>query len=704
MRFSGAGSDYISHSGNNQFEFVSKITTQETDKIYLLDQRQQTEETITTEIDYIGAINLTETFGAGKEPTKEQMDAIMEYKGFFQQTEICVKDLMLWGFAQDSINATEVDYDNSTSGLETENVQGAIDELSEMLKMKMPVSEGDEPSFTNKISTSIDTDFNVYQTVGYITGYRLNSTGALTPAPNAVTSGFIPLVKGDIIRVRTKSPVSGEHYISFYNSSFTYLDRIRLDHYLSNPSSEVAVTGCEIIDSTYEFTIDTSLMSGLSTMAYIRVNGRGYTAVDLDKIFVVTINQPIVWKSNISEVVESIQTKISQIPDTTLPPYIRTEAEDTANKALSIDGNLTGGTNTQGIPPIQIAFITDIHYNGTTGATYVPHIKESLKIIQETLDLDAIVFGGDYNDETTETSAVADIKTCKRMLNESANNGVPEIWLKGNHEQDFGDTRSEDAQFTRSEIFNLLGRKYINKNGFISNEYDRCGGYGYFDLKNSRVRFIVLNTSDNDFMNEYGYTVASGTQQLQNAHTVSPTQLQWIADNALDFSGENEPEEWTIVVLSHVPLWWSQSTYTDENSVVWQCSVKIVERLLVAFRNAVDFSETFNGVEIQGAFNGMRTTDKIVALHGHVHTPTSSPVSSTGVLSIAIPQAVDGRYNTYSRPYDNDINGNTMGLSDVQKVAGTYAETTFNVITIDRANRKVYAWCNGAGYDRKFDY
>ena len=39
------------------------------------------------------------------------------------------------------------------------------------------------------------------------------------------------------------------------------------------------------------------------------------------------------------------------------------------------------------------------------------------------------------------TSAVTDIKTCKQMLNESANNGVPEIWLKGNHEQDFGDTK-----------------------------------------------------------------------------------------------------------------------------------------------------------------------------------------------------------------------------------------------------------------------
>ena len=195
--------------------------------------------------------------------------------------------------------------DIPVSDSDSRTVKEICDELSEIIITieQMPVSEGDEPSFTNKISTSIDTDSNVYQTVGYITGYRLNSTGALTPTPNAVTSGFIPLVKGDIIRVRTKSPVSGEHYLSFYDSSFTYVSySIRLDQYLSNPSYPytAVITGYEIIDSTYEFTIDTSLISGASTMAYIRANGRGYTAVDLDKIFVVTINQPIVWKCDIS--------------------------------------------------------------------------------------------------------------------------------------------------------------------------------------------------------------------------------------------------------------------------------------------------------------------------------------------------------------------------------------------------------------------
>lgn len=36
------------------------------------------------EVDYIGAINLTEIFGAGNEPSKEIMDAIIAEKGFFQ--------------------------------------------------------------------------------------------------------------------------------------------------------------------------------------------------------------------------------------------------------------------------------------------------------------------------------------------------------------------------------------------------------------------------------------------------------------------------------------------------------------------------------------------------------------------------------------------------------------------------------------------
>jgi hypothetical protein len=77
VRFRGSPTDYISHSGNNQFEFVSKITTQDTDAIYILDQRGGTSEPITTEVDYIGAINITDLVSRGILPSGLSND---EYK------------------------------------------------------------------------------------------------------------------------------------------------------------------------------------------------------------------------------------------------------------------------------------------------------------------------------------------------------------------------------------------------------------------------------------------------------------------------------------------------------------------------------------------------------------------------------------------------------------------------------------------------
>ena len=77
VRFSGSTTDYISHSGNDQFEFVSKITTQETDAVFILDQRGGTQEPITTEVDYIGAINITDLVSRGILPSGLSND---EYK------------------------------------------------------------------------------------------------------------------------------------------------------------------------------------------------------------------------------------------------------------------------------------------------------------------------------------------------------------------------------------------------------------------------------------------------------------------------------------------------------------------------------------------------------------------------------------------------------------------------------------------------
>ena len=52
---------------------------------------------------------------------------VVDESDAFDSGYVCT--MKMWGVKLDGINATEVDYDNSTSGLVADKVQGAIDEV-----------------------------------------------------------------------------------------------------------------------------------------------------------------------------------------------------------------------------------------------------------------------------------------------------------------------------------------------------------------------------------------------------------------------------------------------------------------------------------------------------------------------------------------------------------------------------------------------
>lgn len=79
------------------------------------------------------------------------------------------------------------------------------------------------PSYTNQIPISKDTSGNVYNGVGYKTGYRLNSSGVETASANHDVTGFIPFTIGDTIRTKGFNATGTSEGIQFYNSSFVSL-------------------------------------------------------------------------------------------------------------------------------------------------------------------------------------------------------------------------------------------------------------------------------------------------------------------------------------------------------------------------------------------------------------------------------------------------------------------------------------------------
>lgn len=83
----------------------------------------------------------------------------------------------------------------------------------------------EEPSATNLVPTSIDTDGSVYNGTGYKLGCRLNSSGTETALDGAVASGVIPYA-GQTLKVSgsaSSEPGTTGNYVALYDGSFTKL-------------------------------------------------------------------------------------------------------------------------------------------------------------------------------------------------------------------------------------------------------------------------------------------------------------------------------------------------------------------------------------------------------------------------------------------------------------------------------------------------
>ena len=136
-----------------------------------------------------------------------------------------------------------------------------------------------------------DTDGSIYNTVGYIIGYRLNSGGGLTEAPDGLTTGFIPVKKGDIIRLdgffmcgnivyvnglRGVDPTSNlylEYYVELYSSTYTRINGEQLKLAWKEGDEYISLYGgikCYCDSNGVVDHIDLSDI--LDTVAYVRLN------------------------------------------------------------------------------------------------------------------------------------------------------------------------------------------------------------------------------------------------------------------------------------------------------------------------------------------------------------------------------------------------------------------------------------------------
>lgn len=388
-----------------------------------------------------------------------------------------------------------------------------------------------------------------------------------------------------------------------------------------------------------------------------------------------------------------------------VPDYIITEVERVANAVQSVRTSKT----------LVFSAMTDIHVKDGSDVTdhknsliSAQSAGAGLKELQKRIPLDFCALLGDYSymssADYSASQTMKDIMLAKKTLNISNDK---EIWCVGNHDWCCG--TGVDRMLTEDELY-----AYVGANSDGTKPYDsieRC--YGYLDFDNQKIRVIYLNTNDCKDGIDNGVLTKDVYRYME---FISPTQMRWIADVALDFADKSDAADWGVVILSHQPIdygyvWYTRllemlEAYRDKRSVTLYCA----DYITVVNDEGITTGhyETFD-------FTGVETpVDIICNVHGHIHNCGSAMVSSQDdptkdnyiipwLWRFCVPNMCYGRYN---EKYDTvwgevDKLGNKV---EHKKVMGTAKETSFNIVSIDRKNEKIYAHIFGAGKDREIDY
>ena len=201
---------------------------------------------------------------------------------------------------ESSVNAIIVNYS-------TEKINVIRIGRGENFEVPLHASVTPPASYTNLISTSIDTSGNVYNNSGYKAGTYIDNTDGLTEVdnPGYWCTGLIPVTKGDVVRIKyvfNKSTYNdpNNHYYShlcFYNADksfnrFKYLDDFLNNNFISE-NYEWSGTNFE---GTLTFTFD-GASSMFNNAKYIRVSsaylGNSANVQTSIENAVITINEEI---------------------------------------------------------------------------------------------------------------------------------------------------------------------------------------------------------------------------------------------------------------------------------------------------------------------------------------------------------------------------------------------------------------------------
>lgn len=367
--------------------------------------------------------------------------------------------------------------------------------------------------------------------------------------------------------------------------------------------------------------------------------------------------------------VETFEEDIGVSEENLIPGYFINHVSRRVRKIQAISNKST--TN--------LAFTTDNHiregfYNfGLKGYNILNNIDKEIK-------LQAVINGGDTVAYGSEDKKEA-IKSLKRIV-KGFHDKKRHLYVVGNHDSNGMEGIYEKKYFlSDNEKYKILGN-HLSKEVVWGS---KSGMYYYKDIEASKIRMIVLNTSDLSWSSK-NFFEGKLRYDILNTYAIRDEQLVWLGEKALNFEDKEDKNQWHTIIFCHAPLLDEREGIKDNNYVE---NKSLVMGILEAFTKGTAYKGLSKGkfkTALEVDFSNQGPMVIVGVFSGHVHD--DNHVVSRGINHITT-------MADYAEKFKE-----TMPARNI----GEVSEICFDVITIDKGKRMVTLTRFGAGKDREFSY
>ncbi len=387
------------------------------------------------------------------------------------------------------------------------------------------------------------------------------------------------------------------------------------------------------------------------------------------------VYQPISVQMNVPADVKEKQYKIKafmwnsydemiplmQTYDTELPAYEKGEMS-----------KLVSRYNRKNISGFNIALIADAQSDSLTGYNTYLHHYRSVANSADVLPIDCIADLGDMI-MGSFSNKEATMSLLSKQTEVLAEKRLPVFRIKGNHDDNrWGVQINSDSSLfiNDSEWTKSCSADWKNTmSGSTAGEKQ----YYYRDFPEDKIRVIALDTQN----------IPYDPETLKSGYTFGfeEEQLEWLAKEALDFSGKSDKGEWGVVFLMHALAYDNGSNVLNFGGFA---------AITAAFKNGTsgNYSSDTEPAKVNGVnydFTNQGAMEIICILNGHTHCDGDGTMYGIKYVTTAC-----------SLPDSSDCK--------LDRTIGTENEDLWDIITIDRNNKKIYTTRFGAGDDRELSY